>query len=295
MIPRISSILSLSPYWGTLIPCLKEMGKDFVKFMVFVIIFYLGFLTTFSLIGRDAFTIPKMVLLLTKIFFGSSYLGFDVMNDIDPLFGPPLMIVFITFTNILLLGSLTGILSNSFLRVTSHAREEHLYVYAVYILEASTSNRLTHFYPPFNLLALVLFRPWAIIYPKSPCVRTGRIQLLKVTHFPIIAAIQVYEVVSGQQSGHYQSGFAEEPLVQSRGRKLRPVTPSARHSTALQGSTVGQVAVRDRSQSQTADVEDADESGVQAQIEELHRKIDLLTQTLFSMQDKLNASDKSKA
>jgi hypothetical protein len=290
MIPRISSILSLSPYWGTLIPCLKEMGKDFVKFMVFVIIFYLGFLTTFSLIGRNAFSIPQMVLLLTKIFYGSGYLGFDVMSDIDPLFGPPLMIIFITFTNILLLGSLTGILSNSFLRVTNHAREEHLYVYAVYILEASTSNRLTHFYPPFNLLALVLFRPWALLYPKSPCIRTSRIQLLKVTHLPIVAAIQAYEVLIGQQSGHYKSSFAEEPLVPTRGRKMGS---SARHSTVFHEQTVGQ-AVRDRSQSQTADVEDTDESGVQAQIEELHRKIDLLTQTLFIMQDKLNASDKAK-
>lgn len=31
MIPRVASVLSLSPYWGTLIPCLKEMGKDFLK------------------------------------------------------------------------------------------------------------------------------------------------------------------------------------------------------------------------------------------------------------------------
>ena len=47
MIPRIFSILSLSPYWGTLIPCLKEMGKDFIKFMILIIIIYVGFLTTF--------------------------------------------------------------------------------------------------------------------------------------------------------------------------------------------------------------------------------------------------------
>lgn len=33
MVPRVCSILSLSPYWGTLIPCLKEMGKDFIKFV----------------------------------------------------------------------------------------------------------------------------------------------------------------------------------------------------------------------------------------------------------------------
>lgn len=55
MVPRVCSVLSLSPYWGTLIPCLKEMGKDFVKFMVLVFIVYLGFLTTFTLVARDTF------------------------------------------------------------------------------------------------------------------------------------------------------------------------------------------------------------------------------------------------
>lgn len=34
MIPRVASILSLSPYWGTLIPCLKAMGKDFIKLVL---------------------------------------------------------------------------------------------------------------------------------------------------------------------------------------------------------------------------------------------------------------------
>lgn len=34
IVPRIFSLLSLHPYFGTLIPCLKAMSKDFVKFMV---------------------------------------------------------------------------------------------------------------------------------------------------------------------------------------------------------------------------------------------------------------------
>lgn len=56
------------------------------------------------------------------------------------------MFIFVTLSSILLMGSLTGMLSNSFSRVITHAREEYLYVYSVYVLEASTSNRLTHFY-----------------------------------------------------------------------------------------------------------------------------------------------------
>lgn len=49
-----------------------------------------------------------MALYLTKIFYGSSYVGFDIMSDIDPSFGPPLMIIFITLSSFLLMGSLTG-------------------------------------------------------------------------------------------------------------------------------------------------------------------------------------------
>lgn len=87
MVPRIFSILSLSPYWGTLVPCLKAMIADFLKFMVLVVIIYMGFLTTFCLIGRNSLDYQTMAIIATKIFFGSSYLGFDYMKVIDPVFG----------------------------------------------------------------------------------------------------------------------------------------------------------------------------------------------------------------
>ncbi|KAK4226700.1 hypothetical protein QBC38DRAFT_479734 [Podospora fimiseda] len=209
MVPRVFSILSLSPYWGTLIPCLKEMGKDFIKFMVLVVVVYLGFLTTFSLVGRDHFSLGEMVMKLTKIFLGSSFVGFDIMHRIDPIFGPPLMILFIMLSSILLTGSLTGMLSNSFSRVITHAREEYLYVYSVYVLEASTSNRLTHFYPPFNLLAVVIFRPLRLFLPSDNKFRQARILLLKATHLPIVAVIEFYEWLRGTSSskGTQYSGF----------------------------------------------------------------------------------------
>lgn len=193
VIPRIGSFLSLSPYWGTLIPCLKEMGKDFIKFMILVIIIYLGFLTTFSLMARDQFTLGDMTWRITQIFYGNTGVGFDIMQDIDRNFGPPLMILFITLSSILLTGSLTGMLSNSFSRVMAQAREEYLYFYSVYVLEAATSTRLTHFYPPLNLVALIFFRPWQIIFAKDDRFRHGRVMALKVTHVPIVATIYLYE------------------------------------------------------------------------------------------------------
>ncbi|KAI9641749.1 hypothetical protein NHQ30_009605 [Ciborinia camelliae] len=194
MVPRICSLLSLHPYFGTLIPCLKEMAKDFVKFMVIVLILYLGFLTTFTLLARDSFTLGEMSWVLIKVFFGSSYLGFDIMHQISPQLGPPLMLIFVCMTNILLITSLISILSDSFSKVISHAREEYLFVYSVYVLEASTSNRLTHFYPPLNLIPLILIRPLRLFMSSSTLRRT-RIGLLKATHAPIVLAINIFEGV----------------------------------------------------------------------------------------------------
>ncbi|PBP17410.1 receptor-activated Ca2+-permeable cation channel [Diplocarpon rosae] len=192
MVPRICSLLSLHPYFGTLIPCLKQMTKDFVKFMVVVAVLYIGFLTTFTLLARDNFSLSKMSWILIKVFFGSSYLGFDIMSDINPKLGPPLMLIFVCMTNILLITSLISILSDSFSRVIAHAREEYLFVYSVYVLEASTSNRLTHFYPPLNLIPLILIRPLRL-FLSADDLRRARIVTLKITHSPIVAAIWVFE------------------------------------------------------------------------------------------------------
>ncbi|KAI6783326.1 Calcium channel-like protein [Emericellopsis cladophorae] len=201
VVPRIFSFLSLSPYWGTLIPCLKEMGKDFVKFMILVVIVYLGFLTTFSLISRDTFTFGNMTWEITKIFYGNTNIAFRIMNDIDANFGPPLMLLFITLSSILLTGTLTGMLSNSFGRVMAQSREEYLYVYSVYVLEASTSSRLTHFLPPFNIIALVFFRPWRFIFPKDDRFRHSRVVALKITHAPVVLLIRLYESLCRKIAG----------------------------------------------------------------------------------------------
>src|ERR1700722_8483601 len=147
------------------------------------------------MLARDHFTLSEISWILIKVFFGSSYMGFDVMSAISPQFGPPLMLIFVTLTNILLITSLIGILSSSFSKVTAHAREEYLYIYSVYVLEASTSNRLTHFYPPLNLLALMIFRPLRLVFRRDEKFRAGRIVLLRITHAPIVWAIQLYELI----------------------------------------------------------------------------------------------------
>uniref|UniRef100_A0A0D2XWT1 Calcium channel YVC1-like C-terminal transmembrane domain-containing protein n=1 Tax=Fusarium oxysporum (strain Fo5176) TaxID=660025 RepID=A0A0D2XWT1_FUSOF len=285
MIPRIFSILSLSPAWGTLIPCLKEMGKDFFKYMVLVVVVYCGFLTTFSLVGRNVFAFKSMAWILTKIFYGSAPIGFEIMNQIDPFFGPPLMIIFITLSSFLLMGSLTGMLSNSFSRVITHAKEEYLYVYSVYVLEASTSNRLTHFFPPFNLLALVLFRPWRLFFTADEKFRAGRIMLLKATHWPIVGIIKLYEM-------YRKPGALEDEFAGFKGPS-RSSRRNGRHAIAQKrsASNVGRqtLSPRGRANGQSIEMREDDvdaPTAMEVQLTELNRKIDQLTAAIMAIQEK---------
>ncbi|KAF2796726.1 hypothetical protein K505DRAFT_237110 [Melanomma pulvis-pyrius CBS 109.77] len=242
LVPRIFSLLSLNPYFGTLIPCLKEMTKDFVKFLSLVVILYLGFLTTFTLLARDQFTPREMSWILVKVFFGSSYLGFDVAQQISPYFGPPVMLIFVALTNILLITSLISLLSNSLTKVLDHAREEYLFIYSVYVLEASTSNRLTYYLPPLNLIPLVL-RPLRLILP-SERLRSARIVLLKATHLPWVGAIWAYEQFRSRQRtsgvatiGGPETTTAKQPFRSSI-NPPRPLTAGLQGTAGGNGRTV---------------------------------------------------------
>ncbi|PYH99408.1 hypothetical protein BO71DRAFT_314222 [Aspergillus ellipticus CBS 707.79] len=91
LVPRIFSLVSLNSYFGSLIPVLKEMTKSFFRFMPVVVVLYLGFLTTFTMLARDRLSLRQMSWLLVKVFFGSNVLGFDIAQEISPIFGYGLM------------------------------------------------------------------------------------------------------------------------------------------------------------------------------------------------------------
>ncbi|GAW20019.1 hypothetical protein ANO14919_095130 [Xylariales sp. No.14919] len=293
MVPRVFSLLSLSPYWGTLIPCLKAMGTDFLKFMVFVVILYLGFLTTFSLVGRETFTFPHMAMIVTKIFFGASFVGFDNMHQIDPIFGPPLMFIFVTLSSILLMGSLTGLLSNSFSRVITHAREEYLYVYSVYVLEASTSNRLTHFYPPFNLLALIIFRPLRL-FISGNTLRHGRIVLLRATHAPVVALIQTYEWAVSKLNVDSVDSFhgpqQDSPKRQIDSPRNRPQSGYRPRMPSTRPNSVEMINKPTWQNHAEGDITDAS-TDVEARIADLSAKIDRLTELVVALQPAATTDD----
>ncbi|KAK9463116.1 uncharacterized protein V1516DRAFT_620666 [Lipomyces oligophaga] len=192
LVPRVFSNLSITPYFGTLLPCLKQMTKDFMKFLVLIVILYVGFLTTFSFLGRDHFTVNQMAWLLIRVFFGAPYDGLDASSLISPIFGPTLMLIFVILTNVLLITVVISILSQRFGKMMNNANEEYMLLFSSSVLESiTTSDRVTYFYPPLNLIGIII-RPLRLFLNHSE-YRNLRIYILKITHAPFVAILYVYE------------------------------------------------------------------------------------------------------
>lgn len=195
LVPRLFSFLFIFPYFGTLLPCLRDLSMEFFKFLVIIVIIYVGFLTTFSFLGRQTFTFEKMSWLLIRVFFGSSFAGFDAAPNISPVFGPPLMLIFVTLTNILLITVLISILSQKFSTIMLNARQEYaLHFSAIVIESVNTSNRVTYFYPPINILGSLLRIGRPFLTPSQ--YRALRIFFLKATHWPFVALVYAFEQTS---------------------------------------------------------------------------------------------------
>lgn len=201
LVPRFFSFLSIFPYFGTILPCLKEMTKEFVKFLTLIIIIYVGFFTTFSFLGRDHFSISKMFWMLVEVFFGAASSGFAAASQISEEFGPVLMLIFVTLTNILLITVLVSILSQRFSVMMLNAREEYVMFFAATVMESMTTvDRLTYFYPPLNILGL-LMRPLRLALDHNQ-YRQLRITVLKLSHWPFAASVYIYETVKQLQKTH---------------------------------------------------------------------------------------------
>ena len=194
---------------------------------------FAGFLVTFLSLGRNTFNLHSMFWLVVRIFFGSTYLGFDAMYDINPMFGPPLMVTFCILCNFLLLTVLISILSNSFARHNS--REQFGFIFAVACAESITSDHLAVFLPPLNLIPFLILRPMRIFLPsKHRYIRRIKFALLRVTHAPFVLGVSLYEhffCAYKRRTGHRQAALRPPLASVSDHSSSDPRNPPATSET----------------------------------------------------------------
>ncbi|KAF8591195.1 hypothetical protein K439DRAFT_1650959 [Ramaria rubella] len=181
---------------------LRGMIADFLFFMAIASICFSGLLFTFwelaQLTPGNSWTVTSIAWLMTQVWFGNTSLTFAEAESFHPVFGPILMVTFAALSNTLLLTILISILTNTFARIDSNATEEHLFQFTISTIEGVKSDALFSYQSPFNLLAFLILAPLSC-FVSPRVLHTANVLLIRITSFPILVLIAVYErhVASG--------------------------------------------------------------------------------------------------
>ncbi|KAJ7158913.1 receptor-activated Ca2+-permeable cation channel [Mycena filopes] len=200
---------------------LRAMISQFVAFMALAAICFSGLLFTLWTLGGDKWTLKKIAWLMVQIWFGNTLLSFNEATSFHPFFGPILMTTFAALSNTLLLTILICLLSNTVARIDANATQEHLFQFAISTIEGVKADALFSYQPPFNLLALAILKPASyVVTPRT--LHTMNVFLIKLTSFPILIIIGVYEryFAAGQSLRESSKGAAHN-LFNSLPRQIK--------------------------------------------------------------------------
>ncbi|KDQ56997.1 hypothetical protein JAAARDRAFT_35597 [Jaapia argillacea MUCL 33604] len=217
---------------------LRGMIAEFVFFMGIAAICFSGLLFTLSTLDGGAhWTMRSIMWLMVQIWFGNTYLSFGQASSFHPFFGPILMTCFAALSNTLLLTILISILSNTFARIDANATQEYLFQFAITTIEGVKSDALFSYQPPFNLMALVIL--WPSSFVLSPrALHTFNVFLIRLTSFPVLIVIQLYERWFAVGKGFRETGKgAAQSLYHSLPRRIKNVPIL----DAIMGSSAGDV------------------------------------------------------
>ncbi|KAI4519528.1 hypothetical protein K525DRAFT_258399 [Schizophyllum commune Loenen D] len=205
---------------------LRVMISQFLFFIGVAAVCFSGLLFTLWTLARgtsesagipDPWTLKKISWLMVQIWFGNTYLSFQQASSFHPFFGPILMTIFAAMANTVILIS---ILSNTVAQINENATEEYLYQFAITTLEGLQASALVSYQPPFNLLALVLLKPFSyILSPRR--LHSANVFLIKLTTFPILIIIGVYERFLAAGREWRETGRDSPSLFTSLPRQLK--------------------------------------------------------------------------
>ena len=126
------------------------------------------------------------------IWFGLDGTGIDESPDFHWLLGPALMVLFAFLGNTLFLTILVSMLSNTFSMIVRNAVQEIQFRRAVLTFEGVKADAIFAYFPPFNILALLIFLPLKrILSPRM--FHKVNVITVKILNMPVLLLIAWYE------------------------------------------------------------------------------------------------------
>ncbi|KAK5141836.1 hypothetical protein LTR04_002446, partial [Oleoguttula sp. CCFEE 6159] len=211
LFPRLFSVLDHYRYFSQLLIAFRMMAVDLVAILILIVISCSGFFVAFTLsFSDDDFNANGVAYALFQMLMGFTPAAWDIWGGYNVL-GKSILTLFLFICHFLIVTILITVLTNSFMAIVQNANEEHQFLFAVNTISMVKSDALFSYIAPTNVLGW-LFTPLRYFMPFRQFVRLNR-TVIKVTHFPVLFIIFVYERV-------ILSHIAYEPtdLVERRGR-----------------------------------------------------------------------------
>ncbi|KAI9728059.1 MAG: hypothetical protein M1834_007873 [Cirrosporium novae-zelandiae] len=211
LFPRLFSILDHYRYFSQLLIAFRMMAQDLARIMVLIGVTCSGFFVAFTLsFGERDYDASGVAYALFQILMGFTPAAWEQWPHYN-LLGKAIMTMFLIICHFVVVTILITVLTNSFMMIVQNANEEHQFLFAVNTISMVKSDALFSYVAPTNILAWFL-TPLRYVLPFRQFIRLNR-NVIKVTHFPILFGIYLYEITILRMSSYEASD-----LVGSRGR-----------------------------------------------------------------------------
>ncbi|PGH16476.1 hypothetical protein AJ80_05160 [Polytolypa hystricis UAMH7299] len=232
LLPRLFSVLDHYRYFSQLLVAFRMMVADFIAVFILIIIACSGFFVAFTFSSNSTESPGSVIYALFQMLMGFTPAAWKLWDGYNTL-GKAILTLFLFICHFLVVTILITVLTNSFMAIVQNANEEHQFVFAVNTLSMVKSDALFSYVAPTNILAWLIV-PLRFVMPLPKFVKLNR-TVIKVTHFPILFTIYLYERTLLQANA-----FEPTDLVERRNRSgslLRRKLDFHRHFDALSQTT----------------------------------------------------------
>jgi hypothetical protein len=192
LFPRLFSVLDHYRYFSQLLIAFRMMASDLIAVFVLILISCSGFFAALTLsFGDDERDSPASVAYaLFQMLMGFTPAAWDRWDGYNAL-GKTILTLFLFICHFLVVTILITVLTNSFMAIVQNANEEHQFVFAVNTISGVKSDALFSYIAPTNIIAWFI-TPLRYFVPFRRFVKVNR-TIIKITHFPVLFIIFVYE------------------------------------------------------------------------------------------------------
>ncbi|KAL1868760.1 hypothetical protein VTK73DRAFT_3512 [Phialemonium thermophilum] len=239
LLPRIFSVLDHYQYFSQLLIAFRLMAVDLAAVFVLVLVSCSGFFVFFTL-SKNNHDGAEFAYKIFQILMGFTPAAWELWPSYDWL-GRALMGLFLIICHFVIVTILITVLTNSFMSIASNASEEHQFLFAINTISEIKNDSLFSYVAPGNIFA------WALM-PLRYCMSLRRFvalnrMVIKITHFPVLFCIYVYEKYFLAPSMYGPTDLVEHPGGRQRavsladpGSRAALLNPNAR---VREGSIVG--------------------------------------------------------